>query len=112
MNEAVALYIAMGTTLAGAAIGASLGIARVGAAMIETLGRQPTLESMFKRNLFLMVGLIDAIPMMAVGIALFILFAMGPEESEKNGSSNDTMQLIISPEGMEGMSGMTRGVAP
>jgi F-type H+-transporting ATPase subunit c len=98
MTEAVALYIAMGMTLAGAAVGASLGIARVGAALIESLGRQPTLLPMFRQQLFIVVGLIDAIPMMAVGIALFILFAMGPTESEKNGHAAEPVKVIITPE--------------
>lgn len=100
MTEAVALYLTSGIMIFGAAIGASLGIARLGASLIEGLGRQPTLLPLFRQQVFIMVGLIDAIPMIAVGMSLFILFALGPVETERaseNGHEKP-MQVIISPE--------------
>ncbi len=69
------LYIAAAIMLGLAAIGAAFGIAILGSKFIESVARQPEMENRLKSNLFLLAGLIDAVPMIAVGIALFVIFA-------------------------------------
>ena len=73
-----ALYLAAGLMIFGAAVGGAIGIGMVASKLLEGLGRQPDLLPLFRTQAFIFVGLIDAIPMIAVGIALFILFALGP----------------------------------
>ncbi len=69
------LYIAAAIMLGLAAVGAAFGIAILGSKFIESVARQPEMENRLKSNLFLLAGLIDAVPMISVGIALFVIFA-------------------------------------
>ena len=58
----------------GAAIGSASGVGGVGAKLIESTARQPSEASMLQNKAFLMAGMLDAIPILAVAIALLILF--------------------------------------
>lgn len=60
-----------------AAIGAALGIALMGGRFLEGVARQPELANSLQTKMFLLAGLIDAIPIIAVAIALYFLFASG-----------------------------------
>ncbi len=71
------LYIAAAIMMGLGAVGASIGIGILGSKFLEGVARQPEMEGKLKGNLFLLAGLIDAVPMIAVGIALFIIFAKG-----------------------------------
>ncbi len=68
-------YLAAAIMLGLAAVGAAFGIAILGSKFIESVARQPEMENRLKSNLFLLAGLIDAVPMISVGIALFVIFA-------------------------------------
>lgn len=68
-------YIAAAIMLGLAAIGAAFGISILGSKFIESVARQPEMENRLKTNLFLLAGLIDAVPMIAVGISLYLIFA-------------------------------------
>ena len=79
MNEAemtTALsQLAIAILLGGAAIGSGLGIGLVSSKMIEGAARQPEqAPSLFVRTLIL-AGLLDAVPIIAVGIGLMMLFS-------------------------------------
>jgi len=60
-----------------AAIGAALGIAIMGGRFLEGVARQPELANSLQTKMFLLAGLIDALPIIAVAIALYFLFASG-----------------------------------
>lgn len=64
-----------------AAIGAALGIALMGGRFLEGVARQPELANSLQTKMFLLAGLIDAIPIIAVAIALYFLFASGLVDS-------------------------------
>ncbi len=68
------VYLAAAIMLGSAAIGAAFSIATLGSKFIESVARQPEMENRLKSNLFLLAGLIDAVPMISVGIALFVIF--------------------------------------
>jgi len=57
-----------------AAIGTAIGFGILGGKFLESAARQPELVSMLQTKLFIIAGLLDAISMIAVGIALLILF--------------------------------------
>ncbi len=59
----------------GAAIGSALGVGGVGAKLIESTARQPSEATMLQNKAFLMAGMLDAIPILSVAIALLLLFA-------------------------------------
>lgn len=58
-----------------AAFGASIGNGMVISKTIESISRQPELDSQLRTLMFLGVGLIEAIPIMAVVIAFILIFA-------------------------------------
>ncbi|MCH1487487.1 F0F1 ATP synthase subunit C [bacterium] len=69
-------------TLAGAlimglgAIGAAVGVGILGSKFLEGAARQPELIPMLRTQFFIMMGLVDAVPMIGVGIGFYILFAL------------------------------------
>ncbi len=72
-----ALYFIAGAVLLGmGAIGAAVGIGILAARFIEAIARQPELLPMLRVQFFIMMGLVDAVPMIGVGIAFYILFAV------------------------------------
>ncbi|NNI75043.1 F0F1 ATP synthase subunit C [Pasteurella multocida] len=61
--------------LAVAALGTALGFAILGGKFLESSARQPELASSLQIKMFIVAGLLDAISMIAVGIALLFIFA-------------------------------------
>lgn len=61
-----------------AAIGGAIGIGILGGKFLEGAARQPELMPMLRTQFFIVMGLVDAIPMICVGIALYIIFAAAP----------------------------------
>ncbi len=58
------------------ALGAAVGIGILGARFLEGIARQPELLPMLRTQFFIVMGLVDAVPMIGVGIAFYILFAV------------------------------------
>jgi|TARA_Y100001933_G_scaffold230758_2_gene248030 F-type H+-transporting ATPase subunit c len=59
------------------AIGAAIGVGILGGKFMEGVARQPELLPMLRTQLFIILGLVDAVPMIAVGISLYLIFALG-----------------------------------
>lgn len=55
-------------------IGAAIGMGLMGGKFLEGSARQPELVPMLQGKMFLLVGLIDAIPIIGVGIAMYLIF--------------------------------------
>ena len=70
------LYLAGGILMGLAALGASVGIGVLGGKFLEGAARQPEMIPMLRTQLFIVMGLVDAVPVIGVGIALYILFAV------------------------------------
>jgi F-type H+-transporting ATPase subunit c len=66
---AVAILIGIG------AIGTSIGFALLGGKFLEASARQPEMMSQLQIKMFIIAGLLDAVTMIGVGIALFFIFA-------------------------------------
>jgi len=77
MELAVLLYVAGGIMMGLGAVGAAIGVGVLGGKFLEGVARQPELLPMLRTQLFIVLGLVDAVPMIAVGIALYIIFAVG-----------------------------------
>ena len=58
------------------ALGAAVGMGLLGGKLLEGTARQPELGPMLQGNMFLLAGLIDAIPMIGVGIGMYLIFAV------------------------------------
>ena len=72
------VIIAAAIMLASSAIGAALGMGMLGGKLIEGTARQPELAPMLQGKMFLLAGLIDAIPIIGVGIAMYLIFVVAP----------------------------------
>lgn len=67
---AIAAAIMIGLGACGTAIGFGI----LGGKFLEASARQPELVSMLQTKLFIIAGLLDAISMIGVGIALLFIF--------------------------------------
>ncbi|WP_026959418.1 MULTISPECIES: F0F1 ATP synthase subunit C [Aliagarivorans] len=67
--------IAVAIMLSMAALGTAIGFALLGGKLLEASARQPELAPALQTKMFIIAGLLDAISMIAVGIALFFVFA-------------------------------------
>ena len=70
------IYIAAGLMFGMAAVGASIGIGILGGKFLEGAARQPDLISSLRTQFFIVMGLVDAIPMIATGLGLYLIFAV------------------------------------
>lgn len=75
MTQAV-LFIAGALMMGMASIGAALGIGLLGGRFLEGAARQPELVPLLRTQFFIVMGLVDAVPMIAVGLTMYILFAV------------------------------------
>lgn len=67
--------ISVAIMLGVAALATGIGFALLGGKFLEGVARQPETAPMLQTKMFIVAGLLDAIPMIAVGIALFFTFA-------------------------------------
>jgi F-type H+-transporting ATPase subunit c len=70
------VFIAAALMMGFGAIGGAIGVSLLGGKFMEALARQPELLPMLRTQLFIVLGLLDAIPMIAVGISLYLVFAV------------------------------------
>ena len=74
--DATMLYLAAGLMMGLAAIGGAIGIGLLGGKFIEGAARQPDLLSLLRTQFFIVMGLVDAIPVIAVGLGMYVMFAV------------------------------------
>lgn len=68
-------FLAAGLMLGFGAIGAGLGIGILGGRFIEGAARQPELVPLLRTQFFIVVGLVDALPVIAIAMGLYLMFA-------------------------------------
>ena len=79
MSEVAGLLFIAGALMMGlGALGAAIGIGVLGGRFLEGAARQPELIPLLRTQFFIMMGLTDAVPMIAVGVAFYVLFAVAP----------------------------------
>ena len=76
MTDASFLVFAGALVIGLGAIGAAIGVALLGGKFLENAARQPELLPMLRTQFFVVMGLVDAVPMSGVGIGMYILFAL------------------------------------
>ena len=74
--EIALLYVAGAVLLGLAGVGVGVGVGVLGARFLEGFARQPELLPMLRTQFFIVMGLVDAIPIIGVAIALYIMFAV------------------------------------
>lgn len=74
--ETSLLYIAGAIMLGLGALGAAIGIGLLGGRFLEGVARQPELIPTLRTQFFIVMGLVDALPVIAIAIGLYVLFAV------------------------------------
>ena len=72
------IMVAAAVMVGFGALGAAVGMGLLGGKLLEGTARQPELGPMLQGKMFLLAGLIDAIPMIGVGIGMYLIFAVAP----------------------------------
>jgi F-type H+-transporting ATPase subunit c len=67
--------IAVGLILGMGAMGTAIGFGLLGGKFLEGAARQPETVPMLQVKMFIVAGLLDAVTMIGVGLALFFTFA-------------------------------------
>lgn len=70
------LYMAAAVMMGLAAIGAAIGIGILGGKFWKAQRVEPDLIPLLRTQFFIVMGLVDAIPMIAVGLGLYVMFAV------------------------------------
>ena len=71
------VFLAAGILMGLGAVGSGIGIGILGGKYLEGVARQPELLPILRTQMFITLGLVDAIPITGVGIALYLIFAVG-----------------------------------
>ena len=69
------LFVAAAIIIGLGAVGAAIGVGVLGGKYLEGAARQPELIPLLRTQLFIVMGLVDAVPMIGVGLRLYIMFA-------------------------------------
>ncbi|MCL7422195.1 MAG: F0F1 ATP synthase subunit C [Methylobacter sp.] len=67
--------VAVGLVLGLGALGTAIGFGLLGGKFLEGAARQPEMVPMLQVKMFIVAGLLDAVTMIGVGLALFFTFA-------------------------------------
>jgi len=70
------VYIASGILIGMGALGTAIGFGLLGGRLLEGSARQPEMAPMLQGKMFLMAGLLDAVPMIGVGIGMYLIFVV------------------------------------
>ncbi|MFL0811029.1 MAG: F0F1 ATP synthase subunit C [Agarilytica sp.] len=77
MEQAI-VYVAAALLMGLGALGTGLGFGNLGGKLLEASARQPEQAPALQGKMFLMAGLLDAVPMIGVGIGMYLIFAVAP----------------------------------
>ena len=67
--------LAVAILIGAGALGTAIGFGILGGRFLEGAARQPEMIPTLQVKMFIVAGLLDAVTMIGVGIALFLLFA-------------------------------------
>jgi len=70
------ILIAAASMVVFASIGTAFGFAMLGGKLLDSTARQPEMAPMLQGKFFIIAGLLDAVPMIAVGLAMYLIFVL------------------------------------
>jgi len=70
------VILAAALIISTSALVTGFGFAILGGKLLETTARQPELGAQLQTKTFIMAGLLDAVPMIGVGIAMYLIFVV------------------------------------
>ena len=72
------VIIAAAIILGMGALATGIGFAILGGKLLESTARQPELAPQLQTKPFIMAGRLDAVPMIGVGMAMYLIFVVAP----------------------------------
>jgi F-type H+-transporting ATPase subunit c len=76
--EQLAIYLAAGLMIGLGGLGAAIGVGILGSKMLEGSARQPELGTMLQTKFFIVMSVVDVIPIVGLAIGLYLIFAVAP----------------------------------
>ncbi|AVI61924.1 F0F1 ATP synthase subunit C [Halomonas sp. GFAJ-1] len=70
------VYLAAAFIISVSALTTGFGFAMLGGKLLDNTARQPELSDQLQTKTFIMAGLLDAVPMIGVGIAMYLIFVV------------------------------------
>ena len=74
--ESSLVLIAAGLLIGLGALGTAIGFGLLGGKFLEGAARQPEMVPMLQTKMFIVAGLLDAVPMIGVGIGMYMIFVL------------------------------------
>ncbi|MAR92602.1 MAG: F0F1 ATP synthase subunit C [Pseudomonadota bacterium] len=74
--ESAIILIAAAILIGLGALGTAIGFALLGGKFLEGAARQPEMAPMLQTKMFIVAGLLDAVPMIGVGIGMYLIFVL------------------------------------
>jgi F-type H+-transporting ATPase subunit c len=74
--ESAIVLIAAALLIGLGALGTAIGFALLGGKFLEGAARQPEMAPMLQTKMFIVAGLLDAVPMIGVGIGMYMIFVL------------------------------------
>ena len=68
-------YFAVAFLIGICALSTAIGFGLLGGKFLEACARQPEMAPTLQTKMFIIAGLLDAVPMIGVGIGMYMLFA-------------------------------------
>ena len=72
------VIIAAAIIIGLSALATGIGFGLLGGKFLEATARQPELAPQLQVKTFIMAGLLDAVPMIGVGMAMYLIFVVAP----------------------------------
>lgn len=69
--------LAFGIIISGVALGSAIGDGNVASKAVEAIARQPEARPNILTFMFLGVGVLEAFPIIALGLAFYLIYAVG-----------------------------------
>ncbi|MBS8239974.1 MAG: F0F1 ATP synthase subunit C [Pseudomonadota bacterium] len=70
------VFIAASIIIGLGALATGIGFGLLGGKLLESTARQPEMANQLQTKTFIMAGLLDAVPMIGVGIAMYLIFVV------------------------------------
>jgi F-type H+-transporting ATPase subunit c len=76
--EILSIYLAAGLMVGLGGLGAAIGVGVLGGKLLEGCARQPELAEPLQGRFFVVMSVVDVIPIVGLAIALYLIFAVAP----------------------------------
>jgi F-type H+-transporting ATPase subunit c len=76
--ELLSVYIAAGLMIGLGGLGAAIGVGVLGSKLLEGCARQPELGNALQARFFIVMSVIDVIPIVGLALGLYLIFAVAP----------------------------------